>query len=96
MPLRRALVFCRLNGMRKCSLKWDLFDFFPPPAKGFMFSGSLLVCCILLQRNLATTEGRHGTNRHVFYTVEMRGGATAVRALAEQHGLEFIQRVSAC
>ncbi|XP_023186419.1 furin-like protease kpc-1 [Xiphophorus maculatus] len=62
-------------------------------ATGFMFSGSLLVCCILLQRNLATTEGHHGTNRHVFYAVQMRGGATAVRALAEQHGLEFIQRI---
>ncbi|KAM4569022.1 furin-like protease kpc-1 [Fundulus diaphanus] len=58
-----------------------------------MFSASLLVCCFLLQRNVATTEGHHGTNRHVFYAVQMKGGAKAVRALAEQHGLEFIQRV---
>lgn len=64
--------------------------------KGFMFSASLLVCCFLLQRNLATTEGHHGTNCHVFYAIQMKGGTKAVRALAEQYGLEFIQRVSAC
>ncbi|MED6252448.1 hypothetical protein ATANTOWER_011901, partial [Ataeniobius toweri] len=58
----------------------------------FMFSASLLVCCLLLQRNLATTEGHHGTNRHVFYAIQMKGGTETVRALAEQHGLEFIQR----
>ncbi|XP_035983376.1 neuroendocrine convertase 2 [Fundulus heteroclitus] len=58
-----------------------------------MFSASLLVCCFLLQRNVATTEGHHGTNRHVFYAVQMKGGAKAARALAEQHGLQFIQRV---
>ncbi|MEQ2166278.1 hypothetical protein GOODEAATRI_026232, partial [Goodea atripinnis] len=62
----------------------------------FMFSASLLVCCLLLQRNLATTEGHHGTNRHVFYAIQMKGGTETVRALAEQHELEFIQRVSAC
>ncbi len=43
-----------------------------------------------------TTEGHRGTNRHVFYAVQMDGGITAARALAELHGLEFIQRVSAC
>ncbi|XP_047216991.1 furin-like protease kpc-1 [Girardinichthys multiradiatus] len=58
-----------------------------------MFSASLLVCCLLLQRNLATTEGHHGTNRHIFYAIQMKGGTETVRALAEQHGLEFIQRV---
>ncbi|KAM4735283.1 furin-like protease kpc-1 [Anableps anableps] len=58
-----------------------------------MLSTSLLVCCFLLQRNLATTEGHHGTNRHVFYAVQMKGGTKAARALAKQHELEFIQRV---
>ncbi|XP_042346363.1 neuroendocrine convertase 1-like [Plectropomus leopardus] len=59
-----------------------------------MFSAIVLVLgCLLLQRNPVTTEGHRGTNRHVFYAVEMDGGTEAVGALAEQHGLEFIQRV---
>ncbi|KAM3873590.1 neuroendocrine convertase 1-like [Diretmus argenteus] len=53
----------------------------------------VLVCCFLLQRHLATTEGHRGTNHHVFYAVAVDGGSRAARALAEQHGLEFISRV---
>lgn len=60
-----------------------------------MFSAVLLVVGILLQRKLVTTEGHSGTNRHVYYAVQMDGGIRAARALAKQHGLEFIQRVSA-
>lgn len=56
----------------------------------------VLLCCCLLQRKHETTEGHRGTDRHVFYVVHMDGGTLAVKALAEQHGLEFIQRVSAC
>ncbi|XP_017268681.2 furin-like protease kpc-1 [Kryptolebias marmoratus] len=58
-----------------------------------MFFALVLLCCCLLQRKHVTTEGHRGTNRHVFYAVQMDGGTWAVRALAEQHGLEFIQRV---
>ncbi|XP_034384395.1 neuroendocrine convertase 1-like [Cyclopterus lumpus] len=61
-----------------------------------MFSAVLLVLGCLLQRNLVTTEGHRGTNRHVFYAVQMdggTGGTGAARALAERHGLEFIHRV---
>lgn len=62
-----------------------------------MFSAALLVVgCLLLQRNPVTTEGHRGTNRHVFYALRVDGGPAAARALAEQHGLEFILRVSAC
>lgn len=64
--------------------------------KGFMFRALVLVCGCLLQRMLVTTEGHHGTNRLVFYTVQMDGGTKAARALAEQHRLEFIQRVCIC
>lgn len=42
-----------------------------------------------------TTEGHHGSNRHIFYAVQMDGGVRGARVLAQQHGLEFIQRVSA-
>lgn len=62
-------------------------------ATGSMFSAVVLVLGCLLQRKLVTTEGHRGTNRHVFYAVQMDGGARAARALAEEHGLEFIQRV---
>nr|XP_040020160.1 furin-like protease kpc-1 isoform X2 [Gasterosteus aculeatus aculeatus] len=59
-----------------------------------MFSAALLVVgCLLLQRNPVTTEGHRGTNRHVFYALRVDGGPAAARALAEQHGLEFILRV---
>ncbi|KAF1387434.1 hypothetical protein PFLUV_G00078650 [Perca fluviatilis] len=58
-----------------------------------MFSAVVLVLCCLLQMKLVTTEGHRGTNRHVFYAVQMDGGISAARALAEQHGLEFIQQV---
>ncbi|XP_037533240.1 proprotein convertase subtilisin/kexin type 6-like [Nematolebias whitei] len=57
-----------------------------------MFRLVLLWCC-LLQSKHETTEGHRGTNRHLFYVVRMDGGTRAVKALAEQHGLEFIQRV---
>ncbi|XP_051262848.1 proprotein convertase subtilisin/kexin type 4-like isoform X1 [Dicentrarchus labrax] len=58
-----------------------------------MFSAVVLVLGCLLQRKLVATEGHRGTNCHVFYAVQMDGGFRAARALAEQHGLEFIQRV---
>lgn len=61
-----------------------------------MFRAVVLVLGCLLQRKLVTTEGHSGTNCHVFYAVHMDGGIGAARALAEQHRLEFIQRVSAC
>lgn len=60
-----------------------------------MFSVVVLVFGCLLQRKLVTTEGHHGTNRHVFYAVKMDRGVRGVRALAKQHGLEFMQQVSA-
>ncbi|XP_027142876.1 proprotein convertase subtilisin/kexin type 4 isoform X2 [Larimichthys crocea] len=60
---------------------------------GFMFSAVVLVLGCLLQMKLVTTEGHRGTNRHVFYAVQMDGGVRAARGLVEQHGLEFIQRV---
>lgn len=69
---------------------------FSSPVKGLMFCALVLLCCCLLQSKHATTEGHCETNRHVFYVVQMDGGTRAVRALAEQHRLEFIQRVSAC
>ncbi|XP_039974572.1 furin-like protease kpc-1 [Xiphias gladius] len=58
-----------------------------------MFSAVFLVVGCLLQRKVVTTEGHRGTNRYVFYAVHMDGGIRSARALAEQHGLEFIQRV---
>ncbi|XP_059195886.1 neuroendocrine convertase 2-like [Centropristis striata] len=58
-----------------------------------MFSAVVLLLGCLLQRKLVTTEGHRGTNRHVFYAVQMDGGIRAARALAKQHGLEFIQQV---
>ncbi|XP_044065364.1 proprotein convertase subtilisin/kexin type 4-like isoform X4 [Siniperca chuatsi] len=61
--------------------------------KGSMFGAVVLVFGCLLQRKLVTTEGHRGTNRHVFYAVQMDGDIRAARALAEQHGLEFIQQV---
>ncbi|KAE8288433.1 PC3-like endoprotease variant A [Larimichthys crocea] len=60
--------------------------------EGFMFSAVVLVLGCLLQMKLVTTEGHRGTNRHVFYAVQMDGGVRAARGLVEQHGLEFIQR----
>eukprot|EP00064_Thunnus_orientalis_P007345 superscaffoldBa00000808_g7365 len=69
-----------------------LLDVLLSMATGSMFSAVVLVVGCLLQGTLATTEGHRGTNRHVFYAVEMDGGIKAARALAEQHGLEFIQR----
>ncbi|KAK5862749.1 hypothetical protein PBY51_018115 [Eleginops maclovinus] len=61
--------------------------------KGSMFSAVVLVLLCLMQMKLVTTEGHRGTNRHVFYAVQMDGGIRAARALAEQHTLEFIQQV---
>ena len=61
-----------------------------------MFSAVVLLLGCLLQSKPVTTEGHRGTNRRVFYAVQMDGGVTAARAVAEQHGLEFIHQVSAC
>uniref|UniRef100_A0A3P8R5Y9 P/Homo B domain-containing protein n=2 Tax=Astatotilapia calliptera TaxID=8154 RepID=A0A3P8R5Y9_ASTCA len=61
--------------------------------KGSMFTAFVLVLGCLLQRNLVTTEGHRGTNCLIFYAVQMDGGTRAAKALAEQHGLEFVQRV---
>ncbi|XP_039868909.1 neuroendocrine convertase 1-like isoform X2 [Simochromis diagramma] len=58
-----------------------------------MFTAFVLVLGCLLQRNLVTTEGHRGTNCLIFYAVQMDGGTRAAKALAEQHGLEFVQRV---
>lgn len=60
-----------------------------------MFGAVLLVLGCLLQRKLVTTEGHRGTDRYVFYAVQTDRGIRGARALARQHGLEFIQRVSA-
>lgn len=60
-----------------------------------MFSALVLVFGCLLQRRPVTTEGHHGSNRHIFYAVQMDGGVRGARVLAQQHRLEFIQRVSA-
>ncbi|KAK1896001.1 Neuroendocrine convertase 1 [Dissostichus eleginoides] len=58
-----------------------------------MFSAVVPVLVCLMQMKLVTTEGHRGTNRHVFYAVQMDRGIRAARALAEQHTLEFIQQV---
>ncbi|XP_041649206.1 uncharacterized protein LOC121513485 [Cheilinus undulatus] len=58
-----------------------------------MFTAVVLVLSCLLQRTPVTTEGHHGTNRHVFYAVQMNGGIIAARALAKAHGLDFIQQI---
>lgn len=71
--------------------QWSHF----PPFQGSMFSALVLVFGCLLQRKPVTTEGHHGTNRHIFYAVQMDRGIRGARVLAQQHGLEFIQRVSA-
>ena len=60
-----------------------------------MFNAIALVLSCMLQWVLLTTEGQRGTNRYVFYAVEMDGGVPAAGALAQQHGLEFISQVSA-
>ncbi|KAF0045012.1 hypothetical protein F2P81_001541 [Scophthalmus maximus] len=61
--------------------------------RGSMFSVVVLVLGCLLQMKLVTTEGHRVTNRRVFYAVHMDGGIAAARALAQRHGLEFIQQV---
>ncbi|XP_061573887.1 neuroendocrine convertase 1-like [Cololabis saira] len=58
-----------------------------------MFRTLVLLYGCVLQRTLVTTEGHHGTNRHVFYAVQMDGGTRAARALAQQQRLEFIHQV---
>lgn len=72
-------------------VNWSHF----PPFPGSMFSALVLVFGCLLQRKAVTTEGHHGSNRHIFYVVQMDGGVRGARVRAQQHGLEFIQRVSA-
>lgn len=47
----------------------------------------------MLQWHFVATGGQRGTEASVFYAVEMKGGIQAVRAMAEQHGLQFISRV---
>ena len=61
-----------------------------------MFNTIVLPFICMLQLQLVATEGQRGTNRPVFYAVEMDGGVRAARDLAEHHGLEFISRVSPC
>lgn len=56
---------------------------------------AVLILLWMLQWRYVTTGGQRGTEASVFYAVEMKGGIQAVRALAEQHGLQFISRVSA-
>lgn len=56
---------------------------------------AVLALLWMLQWHHATTGGQRGTEANVFYALEMEGGIQAVRALAEQHGLQFISRVSA-
>ncbi|XP_059920789.1 neuroendocrine convertase 1-like [Gadus macrocephalus] len=58
-----------------------------------MFNAIVMPFICMLQLQLVATEGQRGTNRPVFYAVEMDGGVRAARDLAEQHGLEFISRV---
>ncbi|XP_056457987.1 neuroendocrine convertase 1-like [Gadus chalcogrammus] len=58
-----------------------------------MFNAIVMQFICMLQLQLVATEGQRGTNRPVFYAVEMDGGVRAARDLAEQHGLEFISRV---
>ncbi|KAM4632835.1 neuroendocrine convertase 1-like [Polymixia lowei] len=58
-----------------------------------MFNVIVLVFCCMLQWPLVATERQRGTDRHVFYAVETDGGVRAARAVAEQHGLEFISRI---
>ncbi|XP_052348612.1 neuroendocrine convertase 1-like [Oncorhynchus keta] len=53
----------------------------------------LLTVCCLMQGPLVTTGRQPGTKQHFFYAVEMDGGTRAARALAEQHGLQFISRI---
>lgn len=99
--IRITLKHCDVRHLVYLSHKWIFFpsfqhNFLPHLLlKGSMFSVVVLVFGCLLQRKLVTTEGHHGTNRHVFYAVKMDRGVRGVRALAKQHGLEFIQQVSA-
>ncbi|XP_030641192.1 neuroendocrine convertase 1-like [Chanos chanos] len=59
---------------------------------GKEFAAVLIVSCLLHWR-IAATGGQRGAEAHVFYAVEMEGGSQAARALAEQHGLQFISRI---
>ncbi|XP_036395461.1 PC3-like endoprotease variant B [Megalops cyprinoides] len=53
----------------------------------------LVTVCYMLQWQLAATGEQRDAEVQVFYAVEMEGGTTAARALAEKHGLQFISRV---
>ncbi|XP_069393948.1 proprotein convertase subtilisin/kexin type 4-like isoform X3 [Paralichthys olivaceus] len=86
--LRRTTRNKASGGGCSCVRKLSRLD-----GRGSMFSAVVLVLGCLLQRNLVTTEGHHGTKRSVFYAVHVEGGIGAARALVAQHGLEFIHQV---
>ncbi|XP_066558711.1 PC3-like endoprotease variant B [Amia ocellicauda] len=53
----------------------------------------LLVMHCVQQCQCASTRVQDSTKSHVFYAVEMEGGSRAARALAKQHGLQFISKI---
>ncbi|MGH0161273.1 UNVERIFIED_CONTAM: hypothetical protein FKN15_069560 [Acipenser sinensis] len=52
----------------------------------------LLLGARMRQCLLVSTRGQTSTKSHVFYAVEMEGDSRAARALAKQHGLQFISK----
>ena len=58
----------------------------------FMFL-AVLAAGFLLQCLCVATGGQRSSKPQVFYAVEMKGGATSARVLAQQHGLQFISQV---
>ncbi|XP_051780696.1 neuroendocrine convertase 1-like [Erpetoichthys calabaricus] len=52
----------------------------------------LLMFC-MQQYISASSREQASTNAHIFYAVEMEGGTDAARALAKQHGLQFISKI---
>ncbi|XP_033860091.2 PC3-like endoprotease variant B [Acipenser ruthenus] len=53
----------------------------------------LLLGASMWQCLLVSTRGQTSTKSHVFYAVEMEGDSRAARALAKQHGLQFISKI---
>nr|XP_015211461.1 PREDICTED: PC3-like endoprotease variant B isoform X1 [Lepisosteus oculatus] len=45
------------------------------------------------QWQTVATRGQDSIKSHIFYAVEMEGGSPAARALAKQHGLQFISKI---
>ncbi|MBN3319532.1 NECA endoprotease, partial [Atractosteus spatula] len=45
------------------------------------------------QWQTVATRGQNSIKSHIFYAVEMEGGSPAARALAKQHGLQFISKI---